>query len=423
MNIRTLIYMNPLVVDKISKQFLWEKDSGFLYTKQLISSLPNDWRFTILVPKKFDRNFFDDKHEIECIEYDYSTSIHQNRYHFNRNIIAKSLPYTKDIDVVINMQPEVSANLRVFFENQRREKPIIVNYFHWIDSLKNEKFGTELSGFINREIEGINVSNLSLFHNEYTRSLLEETRNAYRLPYDEYNYSYFHPLPTTYGEKPIELPNKKIILFNHRLNNTTGWKEVLKICKSLNRDDFVLWFTDEQNLKEKKELEKIPFVTVKSIPFESYGYLLKNAHFTICNLQEYATWNMAILDSMNYETQVISNDTPLMKELGTNRVSDLKEAIIKYLDMDKIKAQNKILYDYDLKNYVESEIKKRMEDCNPLKYDKVVGLIKTEKPCTKKRFVNEFWTFHANSNFQKIRWKLLCDGFIDDIKNSNTEYK
>ena len=129
MNIRVLIYMNPLVVDKISKRFLWEKDSGFLYTKQLIQSLPTDWRFTVLTPKNFDRTFFDDEHEIDCVEYDYSTSIHQNRYHFNRNILAKALPYGVDIDVVLNMQPEVTANLRVFFENQRREKPIIIKLF------------------------------------------------------------------------------------------------------------------------------------------------------------------------------------------------------------------------------------------------------------------------------------------------------
>ena len=114
MNFRVLVYMNPLVFNKISKKFIPEKDSGFLYTKQLIASLPQNWRFTILVPKGVTAEFFDSTHNIECVQYDYATSIHQNRYHFNRNIISKALPFTKDIDIVINNQPEVTANLRVF---------------------------------------------------------------------------------------------------------------------------------------------------------------------------------------------------------------------------------------------------------------------------------------------------------------------
>ena len=422
MNVRVLIYMNPLVVDKISKRFLVDKDSGFIYTRQLIISLPTDWLFTILVPKNFDRNFFDSDHVIECVEYDYSTSIHQNRYHFNRNIIANALPYTKDIDVVLNMQPEVSANIRVFFENQRREKPIIINYFHWIDSKLNKQFGNGLDGFIIREVEGIKFSDLTLFHNEYARSLLEESRVMYNLPYENYEYGYFHPLPTIYGETPFDLPNKKIILFNHRLNNTTGWKRVFDICKSLNRDDFVLWFTDEQNLVEKRKLENTPFVIVKSIPFESYGYLLRHSHFTICNTQ-YATWNMAVLDSINYGTQVITNNTPIMEELGGNIQTDLKESIIRYLDMDKVTVTSKKIVDYNLKSYIENEITNRAKTYNPLKYDKVMGMIKEQGSCTKKEFVNKFWSFHANSNFQKIRWKLISGDCIDDINKTYTEYK
>ena len=422
MNIRVLIYMNPLVVDKISKKFLWEKDPGFLYTKQLIQSLPTNWKFTILTPAKFDRTFFDNEHEIECIEYDYSTSIHQNRYHFNRNILAKALPYGVDVDVILNMQPEVSANLRVFFENQRREKPIIINYFHWIDSIKNEKFASALRGFIIREVEGIDNADISLFHNEYARSLLEETRTEYRLPYNEYSYGYFHPLPTNYGEKPIKLPDKKIILFNHRLNNTTGWKEVLKIFKKLDRSDYVLWLTDEQIMVKNKEFGKTPNVIIKSVPFESYGYLLKSSHFSICNLQDYATWNMAVLDSMNYGTQVISNDLPLMKELGCNYQNDLEYGIKKYLELNKICKYNKNIEDFRLQEYIESEINKRVEGKAPKKLDQVKGLINS-KETEKREFVNKLWSFHVNSNFQIIRWCLLTSGYNDDASKKFSVYK
>ena len=139
MNIRGLIYMNPLVFNKVTKKFLGEKDSGLLYTKQLINSLPTNWRFTVLVPKGITNDFFGNTHIVDCIEYDYSTSIHQNRYHFNRNILAKTFPFTKDVDIVINNQPEVAANLKVFFKVQRRELPIMINIFHWIDCKESAK--------------------------------------------------------------------------------------------------------------------------------------------------------------------------------------------------------------------------------------------------------------------------------------------
>ena len=230
MNIRVLIYMNPLVFNKISKKFLAEKDSGILYTKQLIESLPTNWRFTVLVPKGVTADFFGNTHIVECIEYDYSTSIHQNRYHFNRNILSKSFPFTKDVDVVINNQPEVTANLRVFFKIQRREYPLIINLFHWIDCKESSKFASDLSGFIFRQVEGFNEADINLFHNEYALRLFRESAQENGLPIGGLQSGFFHPQPTKFGKKPIKLPDKKIILFNHRLNNTTGWKEVIKIC-------------------------------------------------------------------------------------------------------------------------------------------------------------------------------------------------
>lgn len=413
MNMRILIYMNPLIVDKISKKFLWEKDSGFLYTKQLIESLPIDWRFTILTPKGFDREFFDDKHEIECIEYDYSTSIHQNRYHFNRNILAKALPYGVDIDVVLNMQPEVTANLRVFFENQRREKPIIVNYFHWIDCKESRNSGER---FIYRQAEGYNDADLNLFHNEYAKSLFINSCIDDLIQLKHKKIGYFHPLPTTYGMEDISLPDK-FILFNHRLNNTTGWKQIVKIFKKLNYPDVKLWLTDESNLKEKEFLEHDNII-VKSIPYESYGYLLRNAHFSICNLQEYATWNMAVLDSINHGTPVLSNESKLMEYLGCIPNNDMEKAISEGLIYPKKDVIPTIIQDYPLKEYIINELKLRVKDKHPKKYEDVLELL----PCEKRVFVNTLWSFHANSNFQIIRWKLLTTGIVDDITKKLTSY-
>ena len=406
--------MNPLTVDKISKKFLWWKDSGFLYTKQLIASLPKDWRFTILTPKGFDRSFFDDEHIIDCVEYDYSTSIHQNRYHFNRNIIAKALPYSKDIDVVLNMQPEVAANIKVFFENQRREHPIIVNYYHWIDCKESRNGGEK---FIWRQVEGFRAANLNLFHTEDAIRLFKESCTEEGLTCNDNLIELFHPLPTTYGINPIDTPDK-FILFNHRLNNTTGWKEIVKICV---KNNVTLWLTDESNLKVNGELSQHPNIIVKSVPFESYGYLLSKAHFTVCNLQEYATWNMAVLDSINHGTMVLSNDTKLMNELNCTPTNSMTDSIVQLLSQDKIVPESKELTDYNLESFLTDTIVQRVKDKEPKKIEEVKRII-NDGTTTKKDFVNKLWSFHANSNFQIIRWVLLSDGYIDDTIQPYTTY-
>ena len=436
MNLRVLIYMNPLIVDKVSKKFLWEKDSGFLYTKQLIHNLPLEWRITILVPKGFDSKFFGEQQYrvIECIEYDYSTSIHQNRYHFNRNILAKALPYGTDIDVVLNMQPEVTENIKVFFQNQRREKPIIINYFHWIDCKESRKFARYLGGFIWRQVEGARSADLNLFHTPYAWDLFNESANEANLPVDKIKFGYFFPQPTIFGTKPIILPNKKIILFNHRLNNTTGWKEVVKSCKRLKEEvqDFILWITDDQNLKEMEYLKQYSWIKIQRVTFESYGYLIKNCHFSVCNTKEYATWNMAVLDSKANGCTPLVPATDLFNTMFGGKIpTDYTGLLYPSMRMllNNTKQENdKWLIPLDIEQdnsivpFIESEIYDKVKYKTMKKYDEVVKYIESNNGSLKKDFVNHFWSFHANSNFQLIRWKLLTNNFIDVINNKETKY-
>ena len=436
MNFRVLVYMNPLVFNKISKKFIPEKDSGFLYTKQLIASLPQNWRFTILVPKGVTAEFFDSTHNIECVRYDYATSIHQNRYHFNRNIISKALPFTKDIDIVINNQPEVTANLRVFFKVQRREYPLIINLFHWIDCKESSNFANGLSGFIFRQVEGYNEADLNLFHNNYALKLFTQSANENNLPLHNGTGKdgFFHPQPTEFGTKRMKMPDKKIILFNHRLNNSTNWQEVIKICEKIwdDRKDFVLWITDENRDEYNYELSE-DWILAKNVPFENYGYLLQKSHFSICNVKGYATWNMSMLDSLHYDTPVITQNTTLMQQLGGDVTDNLELTIRKFLDQSKQLPTSKKggwydIYkkDFDYVTWVNKTILARIKGKNPKKYDQVCEWIEKEfnvKLGTYKRdIVNLFWQFHANSNFQKIRWKLLSDGYVDNINKSDTSY-
>lgn len=431
-NLRVLIYLNPLVVDKIAKKFIYDKDSGFLYTKQLINQLPKDWRYNILVPKGVPAEFFGADRVINLIEYDYSTSIHQNRYHFNRNILAKNFPYTTDIDVVINHQPEVSANLRSFFENQRREKPLILSFYHWIDCKESRTYAEELGGYFWRQLDGAIASDLNYFHSAHAWDLFSGEAKEHLKKIPKLNCRYFRPEPTIFGAEPFELPDKKIILFNHRCNNSTGWKEVLEICTRIRkkRDDFVLWFTDDQKLDSKKALENVDFVIQQRVPFKNYGYLLQNSHFAICNTWGYATWNMAVIDAIANGCLAVVPNNRLYNSMIHSAVSFYKEQLevmlIELLDIDKnfIKSRHAGVGIRNNENTIQKDIMDLIDkrsETNPAKYDDVLRFVGEQKVCKKGDWVNKFWSFHVNSNFQKIRWKLL-NVFSDDIAEEKTTY-
>jgi len=443
--------MNPLVVDKIAKRFIYDKDSGFIFTRNTIASLPADWSYTILVPPDVPREFFPADREVRLLPYNYSTSIHQNRYHFNREMLAKYSSYGVDYDVIICNQPEVSANLRVFYFNQRREKPIILNFFHWIDCEESRKYGVDLGGYIWREIDGALSADMNYFHTPYAKSLFdgELARLGVKINYNSY---FFNVDPTIFGCEPMDLPDKKIILFNHRNNETTGWQEVLSACKEVRktRDDFLLWFTDDQKIELNNELNDLDFVTVKRIPFENYGYLMKKAHFSICNLKGYATWNLAVLDSAANGCMPLVRNSALMNTLFHHvyrfkNGSELPNQIICMLDYDKSAIPSPVTVKNpehtSIKDTILRIVSERLESKIPSKYADVKAFIQNRESFPdkttkfgaelmmkdssivyKKDWVNYFWSFHANANFSKIRLRLLTEGIKDDITSVDTKY-
>jgi hypothetical protein len=443
--------MNPLVVDKIAKRFIYDKDSGFIFTRNTIASLPADWSYTILVPPDVPREFFPADREVRLVPYNYSTSIHQNRYHFNRELLAKCSPYGVDYDVILCNQPEISANLRVFYFNQRREKPIILNFFHWIDCEESRKFGGDLGGYIWRQIDGVLSADMNYFHTPYAKSLFDGELKHKGVSID-YNSGCFNVTPTIFGNEPMELPNKKIILFNHRNNETTGWQEVLQVCTELRkkRDDFVLWFTDDQKIELNNALNSLDFVKVQKVPFENYGYLMQNSHFSVCNLKGYATWNLSVLDSSVNGCTPLVRDSDLMNALFSDAYT-FRNADGLLSKMDDMLACSKtdldpavlnpVLHTIPISDTILKLVNERLDTKIPSKYYDVKAFIqnresfpdkttkfgaeltmKDTKVVYKKDWVNYFWSFHANANFSKIRLRLLSEGIKDDITSVDTKY-
>jgi hypothetical protein len=460
--LRGLILMNPLVIDKISKRFYFYKDSGFIYTKQLLKSFPKDYRFSWLVPDQVIKNknkecdwFLEAHPNIELLPYPYPTSIHRNRYDFYGKNILDLFPYPTDIDFIINNQPELSGGLRTLFDTAKREKPIIFNFFHWIDCQESRKFGEDLGGYFYREMEGFISADYSCFHNDYAFSLFKnEFKNRFSeigSDYSELKESkvlHFKPAATKFGKLPVNLSRfdgKKIVLFNHRLNQTTQWKEVVSIFDEIHntRKDFVLWMTDAANKESARLVKDYPFVHVEQLPFENYGYLMEKSHFSVCNHKGYSTWNMAAIDAIfNNCFTLIPKREVYIDMFGEYEYSsvfmhenkkELKEKCIALLDKPKIETDS-IIKSPKLKHLFEpndeifnekilESIEKRCEN-KTAKYDLALDLIMKNKTISKKDLINSLWSFHCNSNFQKMRWRFLTmENVADDTTQNNTIYK
>ena len=460
MNLRVLVFSNPLVCDKIAKKFLYWKDSGFIFTRRLLSVLPDEWRYSWVIPDSItdeEQEWFKVKPNIELIKYPYSTSIHQNRYEFYGNVLKKAFPYTKDLDAIICNQPEISANIKVWLENQRREKTPIFNFFHWVDCYESRKFGEDLGGYFWREYDGVLSAEKSYFHNEYAHSLFDGMVKRYIKLISNYNYGYFMPPATEYGKEPFIISeaddpfdfskDKKVVLFNHRLNNTTNWKFFLQACDRLyeKRQDFVVWFTDDSDKAKSKMLVR-PYVINRSLPDSEYGYLLLRSHFAVCTHKGYSTWNMAVLDAlnalcftimpqteeiylkmfgMNYPELYHQNDFYLVDKMDVlldvparnlrASAARIKIAFPEYFTTDHLKNIEK--------DVVDCVTRRVQESGTPAKYDEVVKLILHNTGITKAEIVNGLWAYHVNSNFQKLRWKLLLEGITDDTEKEVPTYR
>lgn len=443
MNLRVLIFSNPLIFDSITKEPIVDKDSGFILTRKILQSLPKNWYYTWVVPKCKDMSWFTKGIDnIKLLEYPFSSSIHQSRYEFYGNIIKEEFKYSRDVDVIINNQPEVSMNFRVLFENQRREKPIILSFYHWLDCAESKKFGKSLSGYIWRQLDGIIASDYNFFHTTQAIDIMKRELNQLLANHIDLKEKIFNPPLNVFTPvKEIDLPKNKILVFNHRLNNTTNWKYVIDTCDNLyrQRQDFTLWLTDDSNIKENELLKSKPYIVIKRTTEQEYAYLLLKAHFSICTHDGYSTWNMAVIDSIMNDCIAIMPDTKadfyynLFKDYQDHQflypLQSLNAKISAMLDQPKQDTSD--LKDFimskihdtptEIVDLIQSAIKARIENI-PKKYDEVFEYIKKNKIVTKTEWINKFWSFHANSNFQKIRWKLMDDGIYDTLNPTMTEY-
>jgi hypothetical protein len=222
--------------------------------------------------------------------------------------------------------------------------------------------------------------------------------------------------------KPVELPNKKIILFNHRWNKSTGWKKMIEYTKDLG-DEYMIWCTDPKAPKE---------YSGKHLSRAEYRYLVENSICTISFVGGYATWNLSIQDGPMLGTPGLVYDHPTMREvLGDDYpfFFKTKDEFLKLLTVVDRNHHQQFKWELpDHSKTFSSNLIQSIEDC-----------IKTDVNCPKDA-LNWIYTmlngYHykkditnqvqpnlmTNSVWQYIRRWLLVNGIEDDPNCQFTKY-
>tara|TARA_Y100001938_G_scaffold151124_1_gene246281 strand:- start:10159 stop:11091 length:933 start_codon:yes stop_codon:yes gene_type:complete len=111
--------------------------------------------------------------------------------------------------------------------------------------------------------------------------------------------------------EPFPLPDKKILVFNHRWNQSCGIKKLIQFTEGLDRDEWLVWVTDDDAKKPKAGKPAPDWMKVQNLPSGGqYRYLIDNCYATICLVHDYMTWNLSAQDAIKAERPSLVYEHP-----------------------------------------------------------------------------------------------------------------
>ncbi len=316
---RILHIMSP--VRWSGNKFEHDKDSNYYVYNKIVDFLPM-CHHTSLVPE--NNSIIERRNNVTLIPHPYPASVLYNRGFFDTKAMLKELDFTKmDFDFVMCHQPEILYNVLNGLQTGRYGMTIgKFVFFHWVDSPKSRPTSDYPVGYF-RQLEGIHLSSKAYFHCtktlDYLKDNWREEQFIGEIIDDKINekISYF-PLGVDSSnwdkcqEEPFELPKKKILLFNHRWNKSTGIKKLIEYTKDLDRNEYLVWLTD-RDAKNPKAGEPAPdWMKCKFLSKGQYKYLIKNAHFGLSFVHDYMTWNLSVQDSISLDLPTLVYNHPIM---------------------------------------------------------------------------------------------------------------
>lgn len=308
----------------------WEHhgDSNWKMVQMIIKWLP-DCHHYILVPTNNTIEKEIQQDNITWIPFPYPISVLANRGFFDYKALRKYFDWRRhDIDFIFLNQPELCYNVMAGLLSDRVGTSVdTFLFFHWVDSPASKPSETYIDGFW-RQIEAIDLSTKTFFHSkaslEYLKSNWSEKRSRVTGPVIDENVQKKIVYMTTPGgfvgsnrkSTPVPLPDKKILLFNHRWNTTTGIKRLIDYTKDLDRNEYLVWVTDEGAKKPRAGAPAPEWMRVQNLKSGAeYQYLIENAHAVLCFVDGYATWNLSIQDGVALKRPTVTYHHSVMDEI------------------------------------------------------------------------------------------------------------
>ena len=218
-------------------------DSNWKVCEKTINFLP-DCHHYVLVPPK--HNILLRQDNVTYIRYEYPQSVQLNRGIFDYRRI--NFDFTRvDVDFVFLHQPELTYNIHQWFHSNRYYEDVMYfGFFHWIDCKESRGSISGCPSFYMRQLEAMHILDANFVHSALSNIYFERNfDNEYDMWKMVSGFSYM-PLSSVMKHSnpiPFDLPKKKILLFNHRWNESSGIKKLLKYTKDLSPDEYMIWVT------------------------------------------------------------------------------------------------------------------------------------------------------------------------------------
>lgn len=421
---RILHVLSPVRFDK--GRFEHTKDSNYKCTERIISWLP-DCHHYVLVPTR--HNIPDNRQNVTLLKYPYPTNAVSNRSQFDTKAFLQVMDMRHmDIDFLFVNQPELMYNILVALMDKRYGEILKrVAFFHWVDCAASRGSPAIPHGYM-RQLEAINLSDKVYFHSEVSMAALKSNFN--RVKAVELNESYISDktsyMPTSHapfeGEQEIQLPNKKIIVFNHRWSQSTGMNRFLEYTEPLLKDSqYLLWVTD-------KDAEVPKGYHTSDLNYKEYAYLLKNSYCSVCFVDSYATWNLSVQDGVSLRKPVLVYEHPVMKAvLGKDYPLFFKTPQEFMFQLENLREH----VDYPLMPHDETFKENLIRDMESMidvpkntPKDALAWLYYIANDYSLKSQITSQVqdTIQLNSVWQYIRRWLLANGVVDDPNHPLTKY-
>jgi len=317
-----------------AKKFQHQSDSNYQAVERTIRWLPMCHHY-LLVPK--NNTIRNDRVNVTLVPFPYPGSVLYNRAFFDSKAFLEWFdPQKMDIDFVFCHQPELLYNIEGTLHVARIAPTLKkLAFFHWVDCPQSIPIGDYPEGFW-RLIEAVSLSDKAFFHGqqaiEYLRTNFKKPKVVNGLNDEELNKKItwmptsIVPLPEK--SEPFPLPMQKdkdgretkipmkILVFNHRWNNTTGIARLISYTEKLDRDKYLVWITDKDAKQPKAGSPAPSWMKVANLPNgRQYRYLLENAYATLTFVDDYATWNLAVMDGLSVGTPGLVYEHPVMPEI------------------------------------------------------------------------------------------------------------